>query len=317
MSDKPDETATLNKAKRVDRIFKACATGAGILILLALAAVTLFLILRAFPAFTGDSDSRTQAILSLSGGRASSFLGYVGPLVFGTILIAGLALLLAFPVSLGIALFIGYYAPNRLSTLLSTVIDLLAAVPSVIYGLWGALVLVPNITGFWRWVSVHLGWIPLFTGPAAAPARSVATVALVLAVMILPIITSVTRDILIQAPRLQQEAALALGATKWEMIRLAVLPFGRSGIISASMLGLGRALGETMAVLMILSPGFSYSLRLLQASKSQTIAANIAAQFPEADSQGVALLVATGLVLFIITFIVNYLARRITAKAGA
>jgi len=135
--------------------------------------------------------------------------------------------------------------------------------------------------------------------------------------MILPIITSVTRDILVQAPRLQQEAALALGATKWEMIRLAVLPFGRSGIISASMLGLGRALGETMAVLMILSPGFSYSLRLLQASKSQTIAANIAAQFPEADSQGVALLVATGLVLFIITFIVNYLARRITAKAGA
>ncbi|MCT6918770.1 MAG: ABC transporter permease subunit, partial [Bifidobacteriales bacterium] len=236
MSEKPDEAATLNKAKRVDRIFKACATGAGILILLALAAVTLFLILRAFPAFTGDTDSRTQAILSLSGGRASSFLGYVGPLVFGTVLIAGLALLLAFPVSLGIALFIGYYAPARLSTLLSTVIDLLAAVPSVIYGLWGALVLVPNITGFWRWLSVHLGWIPLFSGPAAAPARSVATVALVLAVMILPIITSVTRDILIQAPRLQQEAALALGATKWEMIRLAVLPFGRSGIISASML---------------------------------------------------------------------------------
>ena len=317
MSEKPDETATLHQARRVDRIFKACATGAGILILLALAAVTLFLILRAFPAFTGDPDSRTQTILSLSGGRASSFLGYVGPLVFGTILIAGLALLLAFPVSLGIALFIGYYAPARLSTLLSMVIDLLAAVPSVIYGLWGALVLVPNITGFWRWLSVHLGWIPLFSGPAAAPARSVATVALVLAVMILPIITSVTRDILIQAPRLQQEAALALGATKWEMIRLAVLPFGRSGIISASMLGLGRALGETMAVLMILSPGFSYSLRLLQASKSQTIAANIAAQFPEADSQGVALLVATGLVLFIITFIVNYLARRITAKAGA
>ncbi|MCT6920290.1 MAG: phosphate ABC transporter permease subunit PstC, partial [Bifidobacteriales bacterium] len=178
MSEKPNETATLNKAKRVDRIFKACATGAGILILLALAAVTLFLILRAFPAFTGDADSRTQAIISLSGGRASSFLGYVGPLVFGTILIAGLALLLAFPVSLGIALFIGYYAPTRLSTLLSTVIDLLAAVPSVIYGLWGALVLVPNITGFWRWVSGHLGWIPLFTGPAAAPARSVATVAL-------------------------------------------------------------------------------------------------------------------------------------------
>ena len=301
---------------RADRIFRLCARGAGILILLVLAAVTLFLIIKAFPAFIGDGEQRTRAIDSLSGGRASGFWQYVGPLVFGTVLIAGLALLMAFPVAVGIALFISHYAPAKLSTVLSYVVDLLAAIPSVVYGLWGALVLVPGITGFWGWVANHLGWIPLFAGPVAAPARSVATVALVLAVMILPIITSVTRDIFLQAPRLQQEAALALGATKWEMIRLAVLPFGRSGIISASMLGLGRALGETMAVLMILSPGFSYALRLLRPSTSQTIAANIASQFPEADSIGVSLLVATGLVLFVITFLVNYLARRITSKAG-
>lgn len=301
---------------RADRIFRLCARGAGILILLVLAAVTLFLIIKAFPAFIGDGEQRAGAIDSLSGGRASGFWQYVGPLVFGTVLIAGLALLMAFPVAVGIALFISHYAPAKLSTVLSYVVDLLAAIPSVVYGLWGALVLVPGITGFWGWVANHLGWIPLFAGPVAAPARSVATVALVLAVMILPIITSVTRDIFLQAPRLQQEAALALGATKWEMIRLAVLPFGRSGIISASMLGLGRALGETMAVLMILSPGFSYALRLLRPSTSQTIAANIASQFPEADSIGVSLLVATGLVLFVITFLVNYLARRITSKAG-
>jgi phosphate transport system permease protein len=138
----------------------------------------------------------------------------------------------------------------------------------------------------------------------------------VLAVMILPIITSVSRDIFVQAPRLQQEAALAMGATKWEMIKLAVIPFGRSGVVSASMLGLGRALGETMAVLMILSPGLGYSFKILQASQNQTIAANIAAQFPEANELGVSTLIATGLVLFLITFLVNFFARKITEKAS-
>ena len=150
-------------------------------------------------------------------------------------------------------------------------VDLLAAIPSVIYGLWGGLVLVPAIYPFWNWVAKYLGWIPIFAGPAANPSRTVATVSVVLAVMILPIITSVSRDIFMQTPRLQEEAAIGLGATKWEMIKLAVLPFGKSGIVSASMLGLGRALGETMAVLMILSPGLTYSIKLLRASQNQTI----------------------------------------------
>ena len=137
---------------------------------------------------------------------------------------------------------------------------------------------------------------------------------LVLAVMILPIITSMSRDVFVRAPRLQQEAALALGATKWEMIKLAVLPFGRSGVVSASMLGLGRALGETMAVLMILSPGRTFSWHLLLAAQHQTIAANIAAQFAESDNMGVSVLIASGLVLFIITFVVNFVARKLTDK---
>ena len=183
-----------------------------------------------------------------------------------------------------------------------------------VYGLWGGLVLVPAISPFWDWVCRHFGWIPIFAGPASNPPRTVASVAVVLAVMILPIITSMTRDVFMQTPRLHEEAALALGATKWEMIKLAVLPFGRSGIISASMLGLGRALGETMAVLMILSPGFNYSFNLLKASQNQTIAANIAAQYAEANNLGVSVLIATGLVLFVITFLVNYLARRLTDR---
>lgn len=317
MSSQTTVTQNTTSGKSGDKVFKGLAYGAGIMILVALAAVTLFLLVRAMPLLTGSQKANEDTIVSFTGGQAHNFLQYVGPLVFGTILISALALLLAFPISVGIALFISHYAPRKLSTALSYVVDLLAAIPSVIYGLWGGIVLVPHITGFWKWVAQYLGWIPLFKGPAADPSRTVGTVSVVLAVMILPIITSVARDIFLQAPRLQQEAALAMGATKWEMIKLAVLPFGRSGLISASMLGLGRALGETMAVLMILSPGMPYSVKLLQASQNQSIAANIAAQFPEANDLGVSTLIATGLVLFLITFLVNFIARKITEKARA
>ncbi|KAE8129093.1 MULTISPECIES: phosphate ABC transporter permease subunit PstC [Bifidobacterium] len=303
--------------KIADNVFKAVVYACGILILVALAAVTLFLLFRAWPLIGGDQGANKATIESFTGGGAHNFWQYVGPLVFGTVLVAALALVIAFFIAVGIALFISHYAPKRVATALNYVVDLLAAIPSVIYGLWGGLVLVPAIHPFWDWVATYLGWIPIFAGPAANPSRTVASVAVVLAVMILPIITSMSRDIFVQTPRLQQEAALALGATKWEMIKLAVLPFGRSGIVSASMLGLGRALGETMAVLMILSPGLKYSVKILQASQNQTIAANIAAQYPEANALGVSTLIGTGLVLFVITFAVNALARAVTRKAVA
>ncbi|PKU89454.1 phosphate ABC transporter permease [Bifidobacterium pseudolongum subsp. globosum] len=302
--------------KQADKVFKGIAVACGILILVVLAAVAMFLLVQAWPLIGGDRAANSETISKFTGGKAHSFWGYVGPLLFGTVLVAALALIIAFFVSIGIALFISHYAPRRLAAVLSYIVDLLAAIPSVIYGLWGGLVLVPSIYPFWNWVAQYLGWIPLFAGPASNPPRTVATVALVLAIMILPIITSMARDIFQQTPKLLEEAALGLGATKWEMIKLAVLPFGKSGIVSASMLGLGRALGETMAVLMILSPGLKYSFKLLQASQDQTIAANIAAQYPEADSIGVSVLIGTGLVLFVLTFLVNLLARRITEKAG-
>ena len=314
------EKSTLDQpvgGKSADKIFKWVAFACGALILVVLAAVFLFLFFRAWPLIGGDQNANKATIESFTGSKAHNFWQYVGPLAFGTILVAALALLIAFFVSVGIALFISQYAPKGLATALSTIVDLLAAIPSVIYGLWGGIVLVPAIYPFWNWVAKYLGWIPLFNGPAANPARTVATVAVVLAVMILPIITSMARDVYLQTPRLQQEAALALGATKWEMIKLAVLPFGKSGVVSASMLGLGRALGETMAVLMILSPGLHYSFKILQASQNQTIAANIAAQYPEANSLGVSTLIGTGLVLFLITFVVNFIARKITQKVSA
>jgi len=166
----------------------------------------------------------------------------------------------------------------------------------------------------WRWMNSALGFIPLFAGPVADPPRVILSVGLVLAVMILPIITAVCREVFLQAPLLHEEAALALGATRWEMVRMAVLPFGRPGIISAAMLGLGRALGETMAVLMILSPGALYSFALLKVGQHETIAANIALQFPEANPLGVSTLIAAGLALFVITLAVNVAARAIVAR---
>ncbi|WP_149203776.1 phosphate ABC transporter permease subunit PstC [Actinotalea subterranea] len=297
---------------RAGRAFSTAATVAGSTILVTLAAVAVFLVLRAWPALSASPEELTEGIQWFPEG--TTLLGFVGPMLFGTVLASVIALAVAVPVSTGIALFISHYAPRRMANALGYLIDLLAAIPSVVYGLWGVAWLAPRLQPAWAWLSETLGFIPLFEGPAANPPRVILTVGIVLAVMILPIITAVAREVFLQTPRLHEEAALALGATRWEMIRMAVLPFGQSGLISASMLGLGRALGETMAVLMILSPGLTYSLALLQAGQHQTIAANIANQFPEANPLGVSTLIATGLALFVITLAVNMAARWVVAR---
>jgi phosphate transport system permease protein len=294
------------------RTFRWIATGAGALILATLAAVALFLIVRAWPAMTAGSDVLADAVPRYP--DDTSFIAYVGPLIFGTLLAAVLALLIATPVAMGIALFISHYAPRRLAQLLGYLVDLLAAIPSVVYGLWGFTVLTPALVPLWGWLNEYVGWFPLFAGEASTTGRVLATVAVVLAVMILPIITAVSREVFLQTPKLHEEAALALGATRWEMIRTAVLPFGQSGVISAAMLGLGRALGETMAVLMILSPGFLYSFNILEPAQHQTIAAYIALDFPEASGLAVNALIATGLALFVITLAVNMAARAVVAR---
>lgn len=307
--DQQEPRARRSKGGLAGRLFEYLAVGAGLLILVTLAAVAGFLVLRAWPALTASPEELQE----ISWFGASTFLGYVGPLIFGTLLASLLALLIAVPLAVGIALFISHYAPRRLAQSLGYVIDLLAAIPSVVYGLWGALWLADVLDPAFRWMTDFLGWIPLFEG-YQPPAKNVLTASIVLAVMILPIITAVAREVFLQAPRLHEEAALALGATRWEMVRMAVLPFGRSGVISASMLGLGRALGETMAVLMILSPGFLYSFFLLKPGQHQSIAANIASKFPEASGLSVSALIATGLALFVITLAVNMFARWIISR---
>ena len=292
-----------------NRVFAGVSTGAGVVILVVLAAVALFLLYRAWPALVASRDE--LADIGFMQGR--TLWEYVLPLLFGTVLSSVIALVVAVPLSIGIALFISHYAPRRLAQGLGYLVDLLAAIPSVIYGLWGIQWLQPVIDPLFRWLSDNLGWIPLFAD-YQAPARNILTAGLVLAIMILPIITATIREVFLQTPRLHEEASLALGATRWEMIRQAVLPFGRSGIISAAMLGMGRALGETMAVLMVLSPGLLVNFYLLRPGQHQSIAANIAAQLPEASGLGVDVLIATGLILFILTFGVNLVARWVIAR---
>lgn len=289
-----------------DFVFSKLAIFAGASILVTLAAVAFFLFIQALPAFAPDAELGAQA--------PDGPLAYVAPYVFGTLYGALIALLIATPLAIGIALYISHYAPRRFAQTLGYIIDLLAAIPSVVYGLWGILVLAPFLNPTYVWLNENLGWIPLFEGQVSATGRTMLTVGIVLAIMILPIMAAIIREVFLQTPKLHEEAALALGATRWEMIRMAVIPFGRPGIISAMMLGLGRALGETMAVAMVLSPASIISFALLTSQNSNTIAANIALDFPESGGDYRSLLIGTGLMLFIITMVVNMIARYIISR---
>lgn len=290
-----------------EAVFRGFATGAGILILVILVLVAGFLVFQGSPALLAD-----PAKLASQG--YGEFATWVLPYAFGTVWAAVLALALAVPVAIGIALFISHYAPRRLAQPLGYVIDLLAAVPSVVFGLWGSLVLAPAVFPLYKWLNENAGWFPLFSGRYSGTGRTILTAAIVLATMVLPIVTSLCREVFLQAPRLHEEAALALGATRWEMVKMAVLPFARPGIIAAVMLGLGRALGETMAVTMVLSGTRNITFQLLTSENPNTIAATIAQNFPEASGLKTSQLIAAGLVLFLITLVVNMVARWIVAR---
>ncbi|MGA9748225.1 MAG: phosphate ABC transporter permease subunit PstC [Nocardioides sp.] len=291
--------------RKGDVAFSGLARAAGIAILVALAGVAIFLTVEGLPALTAGPAAL--------GGKEGITL-YVWPLLFGTLLAATLAMIIATPLAIGVALVISHYAPRRLSKTLGYLIDLLAAVPSVVYGLWGIDFLGRRIGGLYGWLADNLGFLPFFAGPASTTGRTILTASLVLAVMALPIITAITREVFAQTPTLHEEAALALGATRWEMIRMTVFPYARSGMISATMLGLGRALGETMAVAMVLSATGVITFNLISTTNPSTIAANIALQFGEASGLKVNVLIFSGLVLFVVTFAVNFLGRAIAGR---
>lgn len=298
-------TNTKTKVRIGDLVFSRAASFAGIGILITLAAVALFLFIQAVPALSPEADFD---------GKAENLLTYVAPYVFGTLYGSVIALAIATPLAVGIALYISHFANRKLAQSLGYVIDLLAAIPSVVYGLWGILVLAPFLNPTYVWLNENLGWLPFFEGQVSATGRTMLTVGIVLAIMVLPIMAALIREVFLQTPRLHEEAALALGATRWEMIKMAVLPFGRPGIISAAMLGLGRALGETMAVAMVLSPSSVISFALLTSQNPNTIAANIALDFPESGGDYRSLLIATGLMLFFITMVINMFARYVISR---
>lgn len=334
--------------RRGDKMFGALSTAAGISMLVLLASVFTFLLLSSGNILVTPGQ---EIVDRIGFTRGMTFWQFAGVTVFGTLLAAIIALIIAVPFAVGIALFISHYAPRRLAAVFGYVIDLLAAIPSVVFGLWGMWTLEPLMRPIFTWFSSVLtptfewlsgtperlengdvmwqGGLPGFSyaaqnwqwwplGPDVAafvpPGRNILMGGIILAIMILPIITSLTREVFLQTPRLQEEASLALGATRWEMIAMVVLPHGRSGIVSASMLGLGRALGETMALLMVLSPGLMVNFKLMSPGQHSTIASQIALRFPEASGIESDFLIALGLVLFVITFVVNFIARSIVAR---
>ncbi|MFJ5264150.1 phosphate ABC transporter permease subunit PstC [Streptomyces sp. NPDC088387] len=309
-SDPEQKRAARGATRPGDRVFLGLTRGSGILLLAVMAAIAVFLTWRAAVAISKD-EGNFLTTFEWNTNLQPPVFG-IAVLAFGTVVSSIIAMVIAVPIAVSIALFLTHYAPRRLRGPIGYVIDLLAAVPSIVYGLWGALVLVPHMAGLFGWLDTYFGWTGIFEWSGGAP-RSMLTVGILLAIMILPIITNVSREVFRQVPQMHEEAALALGATRWEVIRMAVLPFGRSGVISASMLGLGRALGETMAVATVLSPSFTIEASLLDPGGG-TFAQNIASKFSEASEFGRDALIASGLVLFVITLLVNGAARAIIAR---
>jgi phosphate transport system permease protein len=299
------------KVRIGDRIFSGLATGAGGLIIAFVALIAVFLLIQAIPAI---KDDKANFLFSRHWNITGKVLDFgVLELLWTTVVVSIIAMIIAVPISIGIALFITFYAPRSMARPVAYIIDLLAAIPSIVYGIWGISVLAPHLTGVQHGL-YHLG-IGIFSNNHVLTG-SIFDGSIVLAVMILPIITAISRDVFERTPRYNIEAAWALGATRWEMIRLAVLPFGRPGVISASMLGLGRALGETIAISLILSApasGAPFSWSIF--SGGETFAskiANNAAEFGDPKSTGA--YIAAGLVLFVLTFLVNASARAIVNR---
>jgi phosphate transport system permease protein len=298
------------RAFGADMLFRGATTAAGATVLVIIVAISVFLIWQAIPSLRANEANFLTDTEWFADASPPKF--GIAAMVFGTVLTAVIALLLAVPVALGIALCLSHYAHRRVATVLSFTIDLLAAVPSVVFGLWGRDYFAGPVAEFSAFLHANLGFIPLFAseGPYV---KSVLLGSIVLAIMILPIITSLSREVFLQTPTQNEEAALALGATRWEVIRTAVLPYGRPGVIASVMLGLGRALGETIALALTLGGVYTISFDLLGPG-GNTIAANIANRFGEAGGTGRSALIASGLVLFAITLVVNMAARAIVYR---
>lgn len=323
--DRPDDTTPERKRSLASRysvsdaVFRSSALGAGSVTVIIMLAVGLFLSLRAGTALqaTGWSFLTTQAW-----SPETNTFG-VAAILFGTVSIALIALVVSVPLSMGTALLLSEVAQGRLRTFLVSLVDLMAAVPSIVFGLWGVYFLQAAIIPVSRWISTWFGWVPIFAvtdadgvafTDASAFTSSAFIAGIVVGFMVVPIQTSIMREAFSRAPIGEREGAYALGATRWGMIRAVVLPFGKGGIIGGTMLGLGRALGETIAVYMIISPIFTINGQVLKTG-TNSVSALIALRYGEASEFGLSALMAAGLVLFLLTLLINFTASSIVARS--
>jgi phosphate ABC transporter permease protein PstC len=296
-------------ARRQDPLFKWILTGLAGLILVLILFFLIFLINKAKPAF--DHQGFFSFLFTNDWNPSKAIYG-AWPLVVGTIISSAIALLIGVPIAVAAALYITELSPRRVRGPLVVLVELLAAVPSVVYGLWGIFVLIPKLKPVEQWFADTFSFLPLVGGNVAGPNYFIA--GLILAIMILPIVSAISREVMSTVPPDLKEASLALGATRWEMIRMAVLPYSRAGITGAAMLGLGRAIGETIAVTLVIGNSPTIGKQIFD--QGYTLAAVIANEFGEAanDKLHSGALIAAGLVLFVLTLLVNGLAREFVRR---
>ena len=313
----PREIST--KPRRSDKVFRGIVTGGGLSSLLVLGLIAVFLAYRGFEVLREEglgfiTGADWSVTLDESANVVESNFGLSAMLV-GTILCSIVAVVIAVPISVFSALYLNFYAPGWLKKILVAVIDMMAAFPSILFGIWGFLVLMPSVEYWGMLINRYLGWIPIFEVEPYFFSRSPFVAGVVLAIMSIPIITSVSREIFAQAPLDRIQAAFALGATRWAMIKAVVIPHGRSGVVGGAMLGLGRAMGETVAVYTVLNIVFQINWHILLGAGGN-VASLIILKFGEAGEYEIKALMAAGLVLFLLTLAVNAIANVIVKSTG-
>jgi phosphate transport system permease protein len=313
----PREITT--EPRRSDKVFRGLVTAGGLSSLVILGLIAIFLGYRGFEVIVQEgfgfiTNSDWSVTVDENANVIESNFGLAAMLV-GTILCAIVAVVIALPISVFTALFLNFYAPDKLKKFLVAIIDMMAAFPSILFGIWGFLVLMPSAEYWAKLIHKYLGWIPLFDLQVPVYTRSPFVAGVVLAIMIIPIITSVSREVFSQAPLDRIQAAYALGATRWAMIKAVVIPHGRNGVIGGAMLGLGRAMGETVAVFTVLNIVFQVNWQVLLGAGGN-VASLIILKFGEANPYEIKALMAAGLVLFMLTLLVNAVANVIVKKTG-